>query len=54
VPYENLDVIRSLVNLAGMGTRLSKLWLSADLEVNYGIVLLYHHGYYMMLSVSTS
>ncbi|KAF6029661.1 hypothetical protein EB796_011992 [Bugula neritina] len=33
VPYENLDVIRSLVNLAGMGTRLSKLWLSADLEV---------------------
>lgn len=33
VPYENLEVIRSLVNLAGMGTRLSKLWLVSDLEV---------------------
>ena len=31
--YGNLDVIRSLVNLAGMGTGLSKLWLVSDLEV---------------------
>ncbi|XP_067952130.1 zinc finger ZZ-type and EF-hand domain-containing protein 1-like [Watersipora subatra] len=33
VPYENLEVIRSLVNLAGMGTGLSKLWLVSDLEI---------------------
>ena len=38
VPYQNLEVIRSLVNLAGMGTRLSKNWISSDLEV--GLLLL--------------